>query len=299
MEVTMWRRAYGALLLGALMTGGGLCQQPEGYLDVYVAKINPEKRAEFDSVGKKMADANRRNKGDTWLALETAYGEQNTVTFVSNRRSYAEVEKAMDVFMSALNKAFGEAGAAALFQEFNNTLVSSRTEIRRRRWDLSYNPPADSAAYAQILGNARWIRTVIIRVRPGHADEFEAILKDLNAASQKSNQPGMRWVSQVTEGGSPGTYHLTRLLTAISELDHTTPLQEMLGEEGYQKFLKVNAEAVASVEYVLYHILPAISSPAEDVAAVAPDFWNPKPKAVSKPKPKAEEAGKPAPKATP
>ena len=201
--------------------------------------------------------------------------------------------------MGALNKAFGEAGAAALLQEFNNTLESSRTEIRRRRWDLSYNPPADPAAYAQVVGNARWIRTVIVRVRPGHAVEFEALLKDLNAASQKSNQPGMRWVSQVTEGGNPGAYHLTRLLTSMSNLDQTTPLQEMLGEEGYQKFLKVNAEAVGSVEYVLYHILPEISNPPAEVAAVAPDFWNPKPKAASKPKPKPTEAGKPAAKENP
>ncbi|HXW14686.1 MAG TPA: hypothetical protein VEN79_09275, partial [Terriglobia bacterium] len=289
----MWRRAWGALLLGAVMTAVGLCQQPEGYLDVYVAKINPEKRAEFDSVSKKMADANRRNKGDTWLALETAYGEQNTVTFVSNRQNYGEVEKGQEAFTGALNKAFGETGTAVYSQEFNNTLASSRTEIRRRRWDLSYNAPADPAAYAQVVGNARWIRSVIIRVRPGHTLEFEALLKDLNAASQKSNQPGMRWVSQVTEGGNPGMYHLTRFLTAISDLDQSTPLHEMLGEEGYQKFLKINAEAVEDVEYVLYHILPGISCPAEEIAAVAPDFWNLKPKALTKPKPKAPEASKP------
>jgi hypothetical protein len=73
----------------------------------------------------------------------------------------------------------------------------------------------------------------------------------------------------------------------------------MLGEEGYQNFLKVNAEAVADVEYVLYHILPEISCPPAEVAAVAPDFWNPKPKALAKPKPKASEAGKPAAKENP
>jgi hypothetical protein len=144
-----------------------------------------------------------------------------------------------------------------------------------------------------------WIRSVIIRVRPGHTLEFEALLKDLNAASQKSNQPGMRWVSQVTEGGNPGVYHLTRLLTSITDLDQSTSLQEMLGEEGYQKFLKVNAEAVADVEYVLYHILPGISCPPEEISAVAPDFWNPKPKALTKPKPKAAEAGKPPAKENP
>ncbi len=295
----MWRRAYGALLLTALMAAVGLCQQQEGYLDAYIARVKPEKRAEFDTVNKKMADANRRNKGDAWLALETEYGEQNTVTFVSTRRNYGEVEKASSVFMGALGKAYGEAGATALFQEFNSTLVSSRTEIRRRRWDLSYNAPADPAAYSQVVGNARWIRTVIVRVRPGHALEFEALLKDLNAASQKNNQPGMRWVSQITEGGNPGAYYLARFLTSLGELDQTSPLQQMLGEEGYQKFLKVNAEAVASVEYTLYRILPELSNPPEEVAAVAPDFWNPKPKVASKPKPKPAEAGKPAAKENP
>ena len=295
----MWRRACGAVLLTALMAAVGPCQQQEGYLDAYIARVKPERRAEFDTVNKKIADANRRNKGDNWLALETAYGEQNTVTFVSNRRNYSEVEKAFDVFKGALGKAYGEAGATALLQEFDNTLAGSRTEIRRRRWDLSYNAPADSAAYSQVLGNARWIRSVIVHVRPGHAAEFEALIKNVNAASQSSNLPGMRWVSQVTEGGNPGAYHLTRLLTSLGELDRTPPLQQMLGEEGYQQFLKVNAEAVASVEYVLYQILPELSNPPEEVAAIAPDFWNPKPKAMSKPKPKPAETGKPAAKENP
>lgn len=294
----MLRKACGVLLFTALTAAMSLAQQ-EGYLDVYVAHVKPEKRAEFDAVNKRIAEANRRHNGDTWLALETAYGEQNTVSFSSSRHTYGEVEKAFDIFMGALNTAYGEAGAKALFQQLNNTLASSRTEIRQRRWDLSYNPPTDAAAYVQVISRTRWIRSVIIRVRPGHGPEFEALMKDLAAASQRTNQPGMRWVSQVTNGGSPSTYVLTRLLTSLGELDHATPMQEMLGEEGYQKFLKINADAVVGVEYVIFRVVPELSNPPADVVAAAPDFWNPKPKVSATPKSKAAESSKPAAKEKP
>jgi quinol monooxygenase YgiN len=295
----MLRRAFGALLFVALTTAVGLAQQQGGYLDVYVAKVKPEKRAAFEDVNKKMAEANRRHNGDIWLALEVEYGEQNTVIFSSSRESYGDVEKSSEAFEGALNKAFGEAGVKALFQQFSDTLESSRSEIRQRRWDLSYNAPADRAAYMQILGKSRWIRSAIVRVRPGHALEFESMMKEINAASQKSNAPGMRWVSQVTAGGNPGTYYITRLMTSLAELDQATSLQEMLGEEGYERFQKMNAEAVAGVEYVLYRILPELSNLPPEVAAVAPEFWNPKPKAPAVSKPKATEAGKPATKPNP
>jgi hypothetical protein len=273
----MMRKVCSALLFAILTAAMGLAQQQGGYLDITVTRVRPEKRAEFDAVCKKMVDANRRHNGDTWLALEVSYGEQNTVAFSSSRASYGDVEKGFDNFMGALSKAYGEAGAAALFQQFNNTLASSRGEIRERRMDLSYNFPADRAAYIQTIAKTRWIRSIIVQVRPGHGPEFEAELKEINAASQKSNQPGMRWVSDVTMGGSPGTYVITRLMTSLSELDQATSMKEMLGEEGYDKFQKMNAEAVTGVDYVLFRVVPELSNPPAEVIAAAPDFWNPKP----------------------
>ncbi len=295
----MWRYVCAAFLSAALAAVMALGQDQAGYLDVYIAKVKPEKRAEFDAINKRMAEANRRNNGDTWIAMETAYGELNSVRFISTRGSYGDVEKAFEAFMGALNKAHGQAGAAKLFQDFNNTLVSARTEIRRRRWDISYNPPGDAAAGMRTVGNARWVRTVIVDVRPGHAPEFEAILKDINTASQKSNQPGMRWVSVGADGDSPWTYYISRLMSSLAELDQTATMQQILGEEGYQKFLKVNAEAVAHVEFALYRMLPELSNAPAEVAAAAPDFWNPKPKMAAKPKPKPAEGEKPGSKGNP
>jgi quinol monooxygenase YgiN len=283
----MVRKVCGALLFAVLTAAGGLAQQQGGYLDVFVVKVRPEKWAEFDAVGKKLVDANRRHNGDLWLALAETYGEQNTIAFTSTRESYDAVEKSSEIFGAAMTKAFGEAGATALYQQFNNTIASARGEFRQRRWDLSYNPPADQAAYLQTLAKTRWIRSVFVRVRPGYAEEFEAEMKELAAASQKSNQPGMRWISQVVMGGNPGTYVISRLLTSLSELDQAASLKDMLGEEGYEKFQKMETESVAGADYVLYRVLPELSNPPAEVIAAAPDFWNPKPKPAAPAKPKS------------
>jgi hypothetical protein len=42
--------------------------------------------------------------------------------------------------------------------------------------------------------------------------------------------------------------------------------------QGYAKFLKTNAEAIAGIETVINHFLPELSNAPEVVAAVAPDY---------------------------
>src|SRR5882672_2785921 len=92
--------AVAVLLLAALAAG----QAQEQYLDVYIAQVKPEKRADFDTVMKRMVAANRQSKGDTWLAMETAYGPGNRVTFISTRQGYADAEKGSDAFYGSLQK---------------------------------------------------------------------------------------------------------------------------------------------------------------------------------------------------
>src|SRR5881409_1199060 len=96
-----------ALLLSVTAAG----QAPEGFLDVFLVKVKPEKRAEFDAIVKKLVDANRKNKGDIWLTSEVTYGEGNTVNFTSIRANYDGIEKGFESFMGALNKSYGQAAA--------------------------------------------------------------------------------------------------------------------------------------------------------------------------------------------
>ncbi len=295
----MTRRAFGVLavlVVTMLMTVAAVAQMPEEYLDVYIAKVRPEKRAEFDAINKKMVDANRRNKGDTWVAMETVYGETNTVSFVSTRHSYAEAEKGSDAFVAALNKAYGQAGAKKLFQDFNNALISSRGEIRRRRWDLSANVPADPAALSKLVGESRWLRTTAVHVRPGHVLDVEAQLKDLKAALEKTNPPQVTLVSQAMAGQHGTVFYVTGPESSLGGFDGRTPLPQLMGEEGYQKFLKISSESVEGTETVINHFLPELSNPPEEIVAASPDFWSPKPKAAVKPKPKEGETAKAEPK---
>jgi hypothetical protein len=90
--------------------------------------------------------------------------------------------------------------------------------------------------------------------------------------------------------GQKGTvFYISFLAKTLSDFDNLPTLPQILGAEGYQKFMATSAETVESSETVINHFVPEISNPPEAVAAASPDFWNPKPAA---PKPKSAGTGK-------
>jgi len=273
----MWRRAllagFAALCLAIPMAAqevGG------GYLDIYVVHVKPEKAADFDVIARKIADANRKNNGDRWLALESVYGEANTVAFISHRDSYADIDKATDVFMSAVNKAYGKEATQKLFNDFNSCLVSARSELRHRRWDLSRKPPADEATYVKWIGESRVIRTTAVHVKPGKSAEFESILKEMKEAGDKVDNAQPTLVSQVYEGGNGTTYYVTSLRPGLGGYDNNPSMKQILGDDGYKKFLEGANDTIESTESMVFRYSPELSAPSEQVIAVAPAFWQPK-----------------------
>lgn len=257
----------------------------EQYLDVYTAQVKPEKRADFDAITKKMVAANRQN-GDAWMTMETVYGPGNRVTFISMRSSYGDVEKGMGAFEGALAKSLGPAGVQKLFQDFSQTVVSTRNELRRRRWDLSSNAPSDPAAQMKMLGESRWLRTSIVHVKAGQGAAFEGLLKDIKAAREKSNPPQTSLVSQAVAGQEGTVYYITVLTSSLGGFDKVATAQQLLGDEGYAKYLKTIADTVETGETVINRFLPELSNPLADVVAAAPDYWNPKPMVAAKAKAK-------------
>jgi hypothetical protein len=284
----MMRRTFAALFLTALTSTMMTGQDAAAYLDEYIAKVKPEKRAEFDAINKKMTVLNRRNKGDNWLAAENMYGEGNVVTFISLRNTLADAEKGSDLFMGALAKAGGMAAAGKLFQDFNNTLVSSRVEIRRRRPDLGSNVPTSAAETATLLGKSRFLYMVTVRVRPGRALDYEDQIKAVREARAKAGDKSIWLVSQAVVGQPTGVYFITRPLTSLGDLDGGKALSQLLGDryKGYQKNI---AENTFSTEISILRYLPDLSYPPAEIAAADPAFWNPKPSAPAK---KATEAAK-------
>jgi hypothetical protein len=260
------------VLLGVLAVG----QAQEDYLDVYAAQVKPERRADFDAISKKIVAANRQNSGDNWLTVETVYGPGDRVSFISTRHSYGDIEKATGTFYEAMQKTYGQAATEKIFHDFSQCLVSSRSEIRRRRWDLSANAPTDPAAYAKLIAGSRWLRTTAVHVRPGQNNGFEAILKDLKAAREKASPPQTMLVSQAVAGQEGTVYYVTTLQSSLAGFDALTPVPQLLGEEGYDKFLKASAETISGSETVINRFLPDLSNPPAEVVANAPDFWTPK-----------------------
>jgi len=266
------------------------------YLDILIVKVKPEKLPDFQAELKKWSDANRHFNGDHWLTFETVYGEGNVYQFTSTRKDYADIDKANEAEMLAANKAFGEKGAEKAGQDFMSYLVWSRTEFRRRRWDLSRKPPVDAEAYAKLIGESRYLRTTAVHVRTGHIVDFEALLKDMKEAGEKNPVTQPVFVSQVMEGGNGTIFYVTTLRSSLAGFDHNPSMLEILGEEGYKKYLQVGADTVETTESTLYRINPELSNAPDDVAKVAPDFWHPKEVMAPMAKPKAatkEPAKKP------
>ena len=278
----MKRKALWIAVAFGLLTAFVAGQAQEQYLDVYTAQVKPEKRAEFDAIAKKMVAANRQSKGDIWLTMETVYGPGNRVTFVSTRQSYGDAEKGSEAFEAAMQKTLGKAGMDKLFQEYSQCLVNYRNEFRRRRWDLSSNPPADAAALAKMLGESRWLRTNVIHVRPGQSDAFEGLLKDIKAAREKASPAVTTLVSQAVAGQEGTVFYVTMLANSMAAFDNIPTIQSVLGAEGYAHYLKTGSEVVANTETVINHFLPELSNPAPEVVAAAPDYWTPKTELVAK-----------------
>jgi hypothetical protein len=265
-----------AISLAVLATPFADAQAMMGdYLDVFIVKVRPEKRADFDAIGRRVADANRKAKGDLWTAMTVEYGENNTVQFVSPRQNYAAIDSGMTAFMSAIKAAYGPGGVPKMMADMNSTILSSRSEIRRRRWDLTANPPSDADAYNKIIGEARWLRTIRVSVRNGREADFEERAKEAKAALEK----GSKWVYFISQAivGAPGNiYYVTTLQPSLAAFDSAPKLPELMGQESYSSWAKAVAEDEITSETILMRMLPELSNAPEEIVKVAPDFWQPK-----------------------
>lgn len=281
----MLRRAFWAMAVIVCFLVPSFVLAQGDYLDVYIGKIKPEKMADARAIAKKMVDANRRFGGDTWIAMESMYGEGDTIVFVSTRQDYSGIDKGSEAFVAALNKAYGQDGTNKLFNDWESCLRGSRNEFRKRRWDLSRKAP-DPASYAKFVGESRLLRTTAVHIRPGRLPDFEALLKEAKAAGEQNPNTQPLLVSQAVEGGVGTTFYISSLRSSMSGFDKNPSIREILGEEGYKKYLQISADTVEGSESTIYRFSAELSNPPEEVRAAAADFWSPKAVVARSTKPK-------------
>jgi hypothetical protein len=178
-------------------------------------------------------------------------------------------------------------------QDFGNCLSSTRGEFRRRRWDLSANAPTSESAMNQLIGQGRWLRAAIIRVRPGRGRDYEEQLRAVKQARERATTKTPTFVSQSVAGQSTTVYYITNIVNSLGALDTVPSVPDVLGEEGYKSYLKTVSEVVLSNEINVSRIVPELSHLNETVVSVAPEFWRPKPVVAAKPKATAAAEAKP------
>jgi quinol monooxygenase YgiN len=278
----MLRRILWVPAACVLFAAPAAAQLQNDLLDVFTVQVKPEKMAQFDAAGKKIVAANRQNKGSDWVALAQEYGQGYTVRFISTRPTFAAIEEASQAFMAAMNKAYGKAATEQIFHDVDSSLVSSQSEIRRRRWELSANVPADAAAMARMVGEARWAQTMTVHVRPGQGSKVEEQLRVIKAANEKAAANVTVLVSQAVAGQTGTIFYVTTLRKSFAEIDSATPLSQLLGEDGFRKFQAAVSESVLATETSISRLRPEWSNPAEPIMAAAPDFWRPKAVVASK-----------------
>ncbi len=263
-----------AAVLGLVLMSCAFAQE-NSYLDIYSVKVKPEKRAEFEAAVKKMIAANRGG-GDRWMAAEVAYGEQGQVFFISTRSSFADVEKGMQSFEEALGKALGPAGAQKLFADFSSTVSSSRAEVRARRWDLSTNAPSNDEGRMRVVAESKLYRTIAVRVRPGRAQQFEELVKQVKRAHESNGSKPVVFASQSALGSQGGWYYLSTLGDSLAMLDGIPSLSKLLGEKAYREWQKGGAETVLTTETWVARFNPELSNPPDEVVKMGSSFWKPK-----------------------
>jgi hypothetical protein len=225
------------------------------------------------------------------LALVPVAGNENEVTYFWGFDSMAAFGKAQQDLAK-----IGETYKA----DFDRTRhkgedyhSAQRDMVARLRPDLSYNNgPAD-------IVHSRFMRVETIRVRPGHANEFEEARKIINAAHGKAKVDEQMAVYQVMGGAQAGTYIVVIPWKSLAEADGVSPpphgkaYQDALGESGAKKVASLSSDSIVFNDLSIYAFNPQLSYVSKEWVDADPGYWtlkSPPPAAATKKSPaKAEE----------
>jgi len=305
----MRKNSLFAVCLFAFAAISAIAQSRPAYLEVSKAQVRGDKSKEYDDAIHKLIDVNRKYKGDHWIALTTEYGDTGTYLFSSSRDTLASVETGGEAFMKALKEGLGPM-ADKLMRDLG-AWSTFRSEMRRRRWDLSVHPPADAAAMADLIGHSRWIRTLRLDMKPGGTDparmsdqighsrwirtlrldmkpgralDYVEAWKGFQTELESISPPVTALVSESITG-TPAMY-VGLYYKSMADMDkEAAAVQPALSSAAYMNLAKATAGAIDKTNWEIHRVRPDLSNPPDEVLNADPAFWKPKPMAApAKPK---------------
>jgi hypothetical protein len=269
----MRRSMLPVLCPGLLLAVSAAAQPPAQLLDILKVKVRPDKGQAYEAAIKRLVDANRKG-GDKWVAFSTEYGDSGTIYFSSIREKLADIETGFVNFEKAGKEAFGP-NYPKFMADLNAMSESVSAEIRRRRWDLSVNVPADDQERMKTVATARWIRSIRIDLKPGRTPDFIDAWKPWQQELASLGPDISGWVS-VTSTGTPALV-LAAYFKDMAAMDSTDAMvSKALATQTYRDFLKNTADMIVKTSWEIHRFRPELSCVPDQLADLDPGFWRPK-----------------------
>jgi hypothetical protein len=219
------------------------------WYSVNIVTVKPESATEFLEFQKTQTMPMLRKGGvksrDVWQS-GAPFGESGTYAFVTPIDKFAEY----DLEPRALRVLGADAGRA--YQEKNRRmLASSRTFAMQDRAELSVQPGATFKPKAGIL--------TLTTVVSGHANDYEAYLKNDLLPVLKRGNVGGYLVSKTIFGGDANEYGTMQLMDNYAEVDTGPLTTRVLGQAAAQQLTAKVAPHIASQRRELFRYAPDLS----------------------------------------
>ncbi|MGB6200286.1 MAG: hypothetical protein WA871_03220 [Candidatus Acidiferrales bacterium] len=243
---------------------------PPAILSIETDNIKPYERVPYDKVAAEYTPVAMKAKlPGTVIAMESLSGTPRA-QFLFAYDSFQDMQKMEDMIEknTALTGQFN-----ALDAREGAYVTEVHTVIWHYRDDLSNN-----AANADVP-HCRYWETITFHIKPGHDEQFEGLMKTVQATYLKigANIP---WVTYESEMGASDTYNVFVPMKSLKEEDEglarDKTFMDALGSEGMHKMDDVARDAYASVEDTLWEVNGKASYVPKEWLTMNPDLWAPK-----------------------
>jgi hypothetical protein len=224
---------------------------------VLSVSVNPARLRPYEDGVRRLAErAKQQRDAYQWRTYQVMAGQQGTIHFVSEVDDFKALAARDATPQSLVLRLLGEKDGAKLLDELLSCTQTSRYTISRDRADLSYAPErtGDPAPLGVVT---------LIRVRPGHQDAAEEMIRKIAEAIPKLDDPA-RIVTWQTVAGDLRTLWTVRPLRSLAELDQQLQPMDLLtrafgiAEGGL--IARAGHEAIEHVERSITMLRPDLSN---------------------------------------
>ncbi|HEY7192930.1 MAG TPA: hypothetical protein VH439_04240 [Gemmatimonadales bacterium] len=260
-----------ATLLALLVQGQGLPTSQPSFLTIIREQVKVGRSAEHarNEAGWP-ATFGRVNDPDYYLAMTSITG-QPEAWYISPSASYA-------AYGASLTRYDKDSATTAALNRLSRAdaeyLEGIRTVQAMARPDLSMGAYPD-------LAKQRFWEISVIRVRPGHEDEFAAAAKAYGSAAKRS-APGAQYrVYEVQAGMPTPTYIIFSSVVKYADFDQMLAdgmkTMQAASDSEQAALRKFSTDALLSWETNRFQLDPKQSYVSRETRATDPAFWGPMP----------------------